>query len=100
MLLSSTGHCKCCRPGSVLPLVALSLIPLLSLAALVVDGGFLLSDKSKVQAAADAAALAAAIDLYSHYDTNAGTDPGGTASTSAQKTAKDNGFNNGSGGVV
>jgi hypothetical protein len=47
-----------------------------------------------VQAAADAAALSAAADLFAHYATNQGTDPQGTAQASALANAAANGFSN------
>ncbi len=88
------------RPGIVAPMVAILLVPLLGIAVLVLDGGLLLADRARTQAAADAAALAAAIDLYQNYSTNQGKDPKGNAATSAKKTAQDNGFTDGTGGVV
>lgn len=48
------------RRGAVLPLVAFSLVALLSLAALAVDLGMLLTSKADAQRAADSAALAGA----------------------------------------
>ena len=50
------------RRGVVMVLFALLLIMLLGLVGLVVDGGFLLATHRQVQNAADAAALAAALD--------------------------------------
>jgi Flp pilus assembly protein TadG len=70
------------------------LIPLLCVVAIVIDGGSLLSDRRQAQRAADSAALAAATDLFTKWNTNAGTDPDGTASQSAQTTATANGFPN------
>jgi hypothetical protein len=58
------------------------------------DGGTLMEDRRHVQAAADAAALAAASDLFTNYRSNKGKDPGGTASASALSTAAANGFSN------
>jgi Flp pilus assembly protein TadG len=82
------------RRGGVAPLTLLSLALLLAVVALVVDGGTLMEDRRHVQAAADAAALAAAGDLFSNYNTNQGTDPNGTAKNSALAIAAANGFTN------
>ncbi len=82
------------RGASVTPLAALSLALILSVLALVVDGGTLMEARRHVQAAADAAALAAADDLFANYTTNQGTDPNGTAQASALANAAANGFNN------
>jgi hypothetical protein len=57
----------------------------------------MLEDRRRVQAAADAAALAAADDLYINYPTNNGVDTPGTAATAAQTLAATNGFTNGDG---
>ncbi|HZV05302.1 MAG TPA: pilus assembly protein TadG-related protein [Gemmataceae bacterium] len=81
------------RNSSVMPLTLLSLSLLVSMVALVVDGGTLIEDRRHVQAAADTAALAAAADLFTNYNTNHGTDPSGTAKASALSTAAANGFN-------
>lgn len=88
------------RPGVVVPLVAILLIGLLGVVAIAIDGGLLLAQKRRVQAVADAAALAAAIDLFQNYSTGSGLDPNGTAARSAQGTAKDNGYADGTGGVT
>ena len=63
--------------------VALSLSALMAMLAVVADGGLLLVDRRHAQATADAAALAAASDLYAHWNPNLGTDPSGTALASA-----------------
>jgi Flp pilus assembly protein TadG len=52
------------RAGVVLVLAALSLVAMLGIVAIALDGGLLLSQKRSLQAAADAAALAAATDLF------------------------------------
>jgi hypothetical protein len=62
--------------------------------ALVVDAGTLMESRRHVQAAADAAALAGAADLYSNYNTNQGIDSSGTAQKSALAIASANGFTN------
>ena len=88
------------RIGVVAPTVALLLVVIVGVTAIALDGGMLLKDRREVRAAADAAALAAAIDLYQNYDQNKGKDPSGTAATSAKDTAKDNGYADGVNGVT
>jgi hypothetical protein len=63
----------------------------MAVVALVIDGGNLESDRRQVQRAADSAALAAAVDLFTYWNTNHGTDPNGTAKQSALTTAAANG---------
>ncbi len=82
------------RRGAIAALIAVSLVGLIGVAAIAIDGGMLLDDHRHVQAAADAAALAAAADLWTNYTANNGTDPSGTAKASALATAAANGFNN------
>ena len=82
------------RRGMVAAQVALCLVPLLGFAAFAFDCGVLLVFRRRAQAGADAAALAAAEDLYAHYVSNGGVDADGTAGTSALATAVANGFNN------
>jgi hypothetical protein len=75
-------------------LVAVSLIAICGVVAIAVDGGMLLDNRRRVQAAADAAALAAADDLFSNFGANNGADPSGTANSSALSSAAANGFSN------
>jgi hypothetical protein len=82
------------RRGAVAVLVTVSLVALLSVVALALDGGLLLDDRRRVQAAADAAALAAADDLYLNWQTSSGTDGGGTAAKAARDNAAANGYSN------
>src|SRR5262245_62449857 len=82
------------RPGTVAVLVAVSMIALLSMVALSLDGGTLLAERRHSQATSDSAALSAACDLYDKYWTNSGADPDGIAKTSALKTAFANGYKN------
>jgi Flp pilus assembly protein TadG len=82
------------RRGTVAVAVAFGLITLLGVVALSLDGGALFSRRRSVQAAADAAALAAACDLYNNYWSASGTDPNGTAKASALATALADGYNN------
>lgn len=80
------------RRGGVTPLTVLSLSLLVGTAALVVDSGTLLEARRHVQAAADAAALAGANDLYANYVANQGIDKIGSARQSALVAAAANGF--------
>src|SRR5437762_1168316 len=82
------------RKGAVTILVAITLTALLAVVAIALDGGLLLHDRRLVQSAADAAALAAADDLYANYQTGAGLDTGGTAKTRALAVAAANGYAN------
>jgi Flp pilus assembly protein TadG len=75
-------------------LVAVCLTVLLSFVAIAVDGGMLLDSRRRVQAAADAAAMAAVEDLYLNWRTNQGLDPDGTAAAKAMDNAAANGFTN------
>jgi Flp pilus assembly protein TadG len=79
------------RRGMVTVQVALSLTALLAVLAIVCDGGMLLALRRHAQASADAAAMAAADDLLANYNTNKGSDRGGTAAASAQSVAAANG---------
>src|SRR5262245_38241262 len=87
---------SCFRPrrGHLSALVAVSLIAVVGFGALALDGGIQYRARRRVQAAADAAALAAAVDLYANYATNTGTDPKGTARKSAVTTATSLGYPN------
>jgi hypothetical protein len=78
----------------VLLVVALTLLGLLSIVAIALDGGLLLSERRHAQAVADAAALAAASDLYVNYAANQGLDPNGTAQAIALSYAAANGYTN------
>jgi hypothetical protein len=88
------------RPAKVAALVALSLVPITGMAALVFDLGLLRDDRRRAVVAADAAALAAATDLFNNWNTYSGEDKDGTAVKSAKTTAAANGFTDGSGGVT
>jgi hypothetical protein len=82
------------RRGNVAVLTAVSLIALMGITAIAVDGGLLLDDHERAQSAADSAALAAAADLYANYLTGNGLDPNNTASNSAFANAAANSFTN------
>lgn len=95
MLISCRGSARRnSRRGTVAVLVALSLVAVLTVAAISLDGGFLLERRRKAQAAADAAALAAAETLFREYPQNRGVDVDGTAAAAAHAAAALNGFAN------
>ncbi len=52
------------RSGNILMLVVVSLVGLLGLTGLVIDGGTIMAERRHAQNASDAAAMAAAIDLF------------------------------------
>jgi hypothetical protein len=78
-------------------IVAICLTVMLTVVAFSVDGGIILEDRRRVQAACDAAALAAACDLYANYPVNQGLDPSKGAYNSAQSIAAANGYVDGDG---
>lgn len=82
------------KRGSITALVAVSMTAVLALLAIALEGGLNLEKKRSLQAAVDAAAMAAAADLWDHYPSNGGLDPAGTARASALSTASANGYNN------
>jgi len=82
------------RRGTVAILVALSLVLLMGVLALLLDGGMLRDNRRQIQTVADMAALAAVTELFSDYATAQGQDPNGTARQSALANAASNGFNN------
>lgn len=89
------------RRGTVTVWVVACLSVLLGVAAIGMDGGRLLDERRHVQSGADAAALAAAADLYENYEANSGTDPTGTARAAALRLAAANGYaNDGTNSVV
>ena len=89
------------RRGTVTVWVVLSLGALVAVMALTMDGGRMMDERRHAQAAADAAALAAAADLYNNYQTYQGADSTGTAQKAALATASANGYaNDGTSSVV
>jgi hypothetical protein len=67
----------------------------MGMGALVFDIGLLRDERRRCVVATDAAALAAATDLYTNWNKNAGVDKDGTAAKSAKTTATANGFTDG-----
>ena len=101
-MMSRTRRCPS-REGTVTVVVAVSMIAILSIVALSLDGGMMLDKRRQIQTASDAAALAGTDDLYARWYTNttSGLDnTSGTAQTAAQKATKANGFENGVNGCV
>ena len=84
-LSTALGQPKRGRRGAVAVFVAVCLSLLLAILALALDGGMLLSERRHAQAVADAAARAAAADLYLGK-------PVSTAQQSALRTAAANGY--------
>jgi hypothetical protein len=78
----------------VAPLTLLTLAIFVAMLAIVFDGGALMAERGHAHAVADAAALAAAADLFTYWSTNAGQDPKGTALASALSVAAANGYAN------
>jgi hypothetical protein len=88
--ISSPGRNR--RRGAVLAQLILCLTAVLGLLAVVLDGGILLAERRHAQSTADAAALAAAADLFKKFRTNNGADSSGSAAASATTTATANGY--------
>lgn len=89
------------KKGMIVVLVVVSLVAIVSVLAIALDGGLLLDDQKKLQAAADSAALAAATDLYNQYAAGGdGTDSSGNAAKSARTSSASNGFTNGTNATV
>jgi hypothetical protein len=83
------------RKGIITVLVAFALVAVIGFAALALDGGMLTDQYRQVQTAADATALAAAVDLYNQsLKGGGGLDTAGTARTSALRNASANGYSN------
>lgn len=85
---------KSSRRGSIVVLVAVCLSVLLICAAIALDGGALLEQRRRAQSTADAAAMAAAENLFRSYPANKGVDVGGAARSRALTIASANGFSN------
>jgi hypothetical protein len=82
------------RRGVSLVLVVVSLVALLGVLAISLEGGLLLSERRTALATADAAAESAAADMYYNHYVNYGTDPASTAHNAALYAASLNGYNN------
>jgi hypothetical protein len=75
-------------------LVALCITVLVGVAAIAIDGGLLMDDVQKLQAAADASALAGAEQLYTYWQSANGLDTNGKALEAALALAATNGYAN------
>ena len=64
------------RRGTVVVAVSVCLVAILGVVALTLDGGLVVDKRRQAQAAADAAALAAASELFEHWFNNGGLDEG------------------------
>lgn len=82
------------RKGNVVIFLAVSIVAIMSTLAISLDGGAITSERRHAQATADAAAMAAACQLYYDYWTYNGMDPAGTAKASALAAAAKNGYAN------
>lgn len=80
------------RRGVVAVAVVVSLVLLLSVVALAGDGGQALAERRNAQAAADAAAMSAASDLFSNWQAYGGNDTPTTAVSHAQTVAALQGY--------
>jgi hypothetical protein len=83
---------KVARPGKIIILFAVSLVGLVGILAIALEGGLMLDHKRQVQGAADAAALAAAESLFSNFQTYKGADNGSQAVDAGKACAERNGF--------
>src|SRR4029453_8879185 len=98
------------RPaGTVVIAVMVCLIALLSILALSLDGGLVLDKRRQAQAAADAAAIAGASELFKSWFSNKGLDEGtkrgtgpaaGTIAEFPKEVAAAKGFEDGVNGVT
>ena len=91
-LFQTKNRRRISRRGSVVVLVAVCLVVVLAFVAIALDGGSLLEERRQAQAVADAAALAAAEDLFRNFPANDGKDPDGTAAERARAIAAANGY--------
>ncbi len=83
------------RRGAVAVVVTICLIPLIGAMAFAIDGGFMLAARRRSQTVADAAAYAAACQLYTNLSTDpTGLDVSGKAHTAGFSNASANGFTN------
>src|SRR5262245_12428139 len=80
------------RRGNVVVMAAVSLVMIVAVTALSVDGGILLDKRRTLQATTDSASLAAAGELYRNYPYFQGSDTSGTARQAALDACAQNGF--------
>jgi hypothetical protein len=94
MRFPKNGRCCLSRPGTVIIWLVLAMTAIVGVVALGLDGGRIMDERRHAQAVADAAALAAAADLYRNYWTQHGQDPVGTARDAALNCAAANNYAN------
>ena len=94
MLRTRQFHLIRNRRGSALVVTAVSLIVIMGVMALVLDGGLLMAERRHAQSVADTSALAAAYSLYNNYATDKGLDPTGSAKKVGRSIASGNGYAN------
>jgi hypothetical protein len=82
------------RPGHIVVFMALMITALVGVSAIAIDGGVIQDDVQKLQAAADASALAAAEELFRNWQLGNGLDVGGSAKAAALALAASNGYAN------
>jgi hypothetical protein len=82
------------RRGIIAVFVAVCLVAITGMVAFGIDGGLLYLELRNARMTADAAAMAAACDIYQNYPTNQGLDSNGTAKSAALSTAEGNGYAN------
>src|SRR5262245_57878971 len=82
------------RPGHVVVFVALMITVLVGVSAIAIDGGVIQDNVQKLQAAADASAMAGAEELFRKWQVDAGFDGNGSAKNAAIALAAYNGYTN------
>src|SRR5262245_55306907 len=82
------------RPGHIVVFMALMITVLVGVSAIAIDGGVIMDDVQKLQAAADASALAGAEELFRKWQTDNGLELSGSAKDAAVALASTNGYSN------
>jgi hypothetical protein len=82
------------RRGNVCVFLAFCMIFIVGAAAVAIDGGLIMDDVQKLQAAADASAMAAATELFKNWQSDNGFDRSDQARDAALSLAATNGFSN------
>ena len=82
------------RRGATAVLAALALVPILGVTAMIIDGGLLMAERRRAQAAADAASFAAVCTYDKVAKSGSGRDPWTAASAAAVSYASANGYTN------
>ncbi|WP_165068987.1 pilus assembly protein TadG-related protein [Paludisphaera rhizosphaerae] len=82
------------RRGATAVVAAVSLIPIIGVTAMIIDGGLLMVERRRTQAAADAASFAAVCTYDKVAKGGSGRDPWTAASNAAVSYASANGYSN------